>query len=126
MDTYDIFLGQESIGKAEVKVEGLYYRLCCRCTLSGQVMYRLVAICGDRQENLGVLVPMGDTFGLETRLAIKRLGKGKLEFRVIPKHTQLNGRFIPLMPEDPFTHINKIRSAYLARKNGKVGIVIPE
>lgn len=126
MDRYDILLGQDPVGKAEVCVEGLYYRFRCQCELSGQVMYRLVVLCGGKQENLGVLIPVGDSFGLETKLAVKRLGKGKLEFRLLPKHARLDGRFVPLTPEEPFTYIDKLRSAYLARKNGKVGLIIPE
>lgn len=126
MDRYDILLGQDPVGKAEVCIEGLYYRFRCRCELSGQVMYRLVVLCGGKQENLGVLIPVGDSFGLETKLAVKRLGKGKLEFRLLPKHTHLDGRFVPLTPDEPFSYISRVRTAYLARKDGKIGVVIQE
>ena len=126
MDPYDIYLGQEPVGTAQVEIEGLYYRFRCQCRLSGQVMYRLVVMCNGHQENLGVLIPEGNGYILTTRLAMKRLGKGKLEFRLLPKHSQLNGKFVPLMPEEPFAYIRKIKEAYLARKNGELGIVITE
>ena len=40
---YDVLLGDEPIGKAQVKKEGLYYCISCRCRLSGEVVYRIEA-----------------------------------------------------------------------------------
>lgn len=122
MATYDVYLGQESVGTVSAEVEGLYYRFRCRCSLSGDVVYRLLVSCGDHQENLGVMIPVDGAFGLDTRLALKRLGKGMLQFRLLPKHPELGGRFVPLGPEEPFSYITKLRHAYLQRRNGQVGV----
>jgi hypothetical protein len=126
MDTYDVYLGQESVGKVDAQVEGLYYRFQCRCKLSGEVVYRLLVSCGDHQENLGALIREGDSFGLHTRLAMKRLGKGKLQFRLLPKHPDLDGLFVPLGPEEPFSYISKLRRAYLQRRNGQTGLAFKD
>jgi hypothetical protein len=122
MDTYDVYLGQESVGEVDAQVEGLYYRFQCRCKLSGEVVYRLLVSCGDHQENLGVLIPVGSSFGLNTRLALKRLGKGALQFRLLPKHPDLGDRFVPLGPEEPFSYISKLRYAYLQTRNAQKAV----
>ena len=64
---YDIRLGRDVIGKAEVTRQGLYYLFSCRCKLESDTMYRVTVSCGGHHENLGVLVPMGTEFGLDTK-----------------------------------------------------------
>lgn len=118
--------GGKDVGKVQVKKEGLYYRFYCRCQLSGDVVCRLMVSCGGKQESLGVLIPMGDCFGLETKLAAKRLGEGEPEFRVVPNKVVMPGKFIPLKPEEPFTYIERLKDAYLARQEGQIGVIIKE
>ncbi len=119
MDTYEIYLGQDAVGRADVEQQGLYYHFMCRCQLSGDVVYRVMVSCGTHQENLGVLVPVGDMFCAEKRLPLKRLGKGKLEFRLLPKHPKLDKKFIPLGPEEPFSYLTKLKNAYLVEQDRK-------
>lgn len=124
--SYDVVFGGQAVGKVQVKREGLYYRFLCRCSLTGDVVCRLVAVYGDRQESLGILVPRDGGFTLETRLAAKNLGQGIPEFRVVPNRTVLRGRFVPICPEEPFAYLARLKDAYLARQNGQVGAVIQE
>ncbi len=98
--------------------QGLYYRIQCRCAMTSDVIHRLVVSCGDRQESLGVLVPFGQEFGLDTKLAVKRLGRGELQFKIQPKHEEMK-EFVPLSPEEPFAYIARLRECYLVRHNGK-------
>lgn len=102
------------MGKAYVTQQGLYYRIQCRCAMSTDVMHNLVVSCGDQQESLGVLIPFGQEFGLDTKLAMKRLGKGLLQFRIVPKHSKAE-QFVPLSPEEPFAYIRRLRECYLVR-----------
>lgn len=122
--SYGVSFGKQQVGKVLVYQQGLYYHFCCRCRLSGQVMYRLAVSCGEKQENLGVLVPMGDGFGLETKLPVKRLGQGELEFQLVSQYEQRQDRFVPISPEEPFAYISRLKTAYLARKNGRIGIML--
>lgn len=115
---YPVYQGQEQLGKVRLEKQGLYYRLSCRCAVKDG-MYRLTASCGDRQENLGILLPMGDGFGLDTRLPVKRLGEEKLFFRIQPNHT---GTFVPIRPEEPFSYIERLKNAFLEIKDGEKGI----
>ena len=53
----DVRLGERTVGRVQVQTQGLYYVVTCRCGLSGDTVWRLQVSCGDRQSDLGVLVP---------------------------------------------------------------------
>ncbi len=112
------------MGKVQVLRQGLYYRFICRCQLTGDVMCRLYVRCGQRQESLGVVVPVGTGFGLDTRLPVKRLGEGPMEFQLIPKWDSAGVRFVPIYPEEPFSYIEKLKDAYLARQGTQIGVIL--
>lgn len=123
---YDIFMGREAVGTATVERQGLYYRFQCRCRLSGDILCRVTVECDGHHENLGILVPMGDSFGLTTKLAVKKIGKGVLKFRIIPKHPSGKGQFIQVYPEEPFAYLSRLKNAFLEVRNGQAGVVIPD
>lgn len=119
-------MGDKPIGTANVRREGLYYRIHCRCGISGEVLCRVLVRCGKREESLGILVPQDGAFGLDTRIPVKRVGEGPLTFCAAPRHRDLQGQFIPLCPEEPFHYITRLKEAYLEKRNGQLGIVIKE
>ena len=123
---YAVIMGKEQAGRVQVQREGLYYRFCCRCRLSGDVVCRLAVRCGDREESLGVLVPTGDCFGLDKRIPVKNIGEGEMLFFLLPKRDGFQGEFIPIYPEEPFAYIARLKDAFLARQNGQIGVVIKE
>ncbi len=126
-ESYEVLFGSVPAGKVQVLRQGLYYHFHCRCRLSGDVMCRLFVRRGDKEENLGVVIPMGDGFGLDTRVPVKRLGEGPMEFRLAPKHDKPREKtFVPIAPEEPFTYLEKLKDAYLAQQNGVIGAVIDE
>ena len=106
--------------------QGLYYRFLCRCRLTGDVVCRLYITCGGQQENLGVVVPEGGGFGLDTRLPAKRFRAGEPTFSLIPKHTVPSGQFVPITPEEPFAYIERLKTSFLVKKYGKMGIMIDD
>lgn len=120
---YCVFDGKKAVGKVQVLRQGLYYHIVCCCILSGEVK-RLWVSCGDKQECLGVLVPVGGGFGLETRVAVKRLGEGELVFSLEQKRSNPEGKFVPIVPEEPFAYIERLKEAYLVKKNGQAGIIL--
>lgn len=125
-ENYEVLFGQNAAGKVQVLHQGLYYLFHCRCRLSGDTVCRLFVRCGDREESLGVVVPMGDGFGLDTRLAVKRLGEGEMQFRLVPKHDrQREGTFVPIAPEEPFAYLARLKDAYFARQGETPGVVLP-
>ena len=121
---YEIMLGGKSIGWMEVQQEGLYYRFCCRCDLTGSVIYKIIADCGGEKRNLGIVVPMGGRFGLDTKVAVKYFQKAEPHFCAVPRHQSIEGKFIPVYPEEPFAYLSKLQKAYLEKRNGQIGVVI--
>lgn len=109
-------------GKVTVSRQGLYYKIRCRCILPSEDIFRLQAACGIRRENLGVLVPVQDRFGLDTRIPVKQLGEGELAFTVISKRQPVQGNFVPILDEEPFAYISRLKKSFLEIKNGQVGI----
>lgn len=124
--TYEIMLGGEPVGQAVVCRQGLYYRFSCRCDLSGEVIYRITVTCGGKSESLGIPVPRDGEFHLDTKLAASRLGQGEPRFAAVPRRPELSGMFVPISPEEPFRYLHRLENAFLARKDGQPGIVIPE
>ena len=75
---------------------------------------------------MGVVVPVGEGFGLETRLPVKRLGEGEMAFFLLPKHDRPRERFVPIYPEEPFSYLSRLKEAYLEKREGQLGAVFPE
>lgn len=115
-------LWDKPVGKVEVRREGLYYHFYCRCQVEIDTVCRVMA----DKENLGVLIPVGNGFGLETRIPAKRFGENVPEFRLVPNRPVLEGKFIPIKPEEPFAYIARLKQAYLTRQNGEMGITVQE
>ena len=123
---YEVWFGNRVTGSVRVQRQGLYYRFCCRCTLSGDVICRLRVQCGNADEDLGILVPMGDTFGTDTVLPVKRLGDGTLKFTLVPKNAAVSLLIAPVYPEEPFAYIERLKDAFLVRKGNRLNIGIKE
>ena len=126
MGTYPILRGGETIGQACMEKKGLYYHFTCRCELSGEVIYRLTVSCGEKSENLGVPVPVGGEFTLNTRIPVSRLGQGEITVRAVPKHGQLEGQFIPVSPDEPFEYLRQLEKAVFEKRNGQPGILLKD
>lgn len=123
---YLIYLGSNTIGKAQVQRQGLYYRILCKCSLQGNVMHNIWITCGDNEINLGLCAPEGDCFTLRKCIPIKQVGEGQLAFCVRPRHESVAGRFVPLRADEPFAYLEKLRGAVLEKRGDIQGIVIPE
>lgn len=123
---YELTRMGKPCGHVAVEKQGLYYHFSCRCRLPEGQMYCLTVHCGDRQENLGVCVPMDGQFGAEKRIPCKRLGEGTMEFSLLPKHEKREGKFVPIYPEAPFAYLTRLEDAVLESRDGQLGIVIRE
>lgn len=119
---HEILLWDKVVGKAEVSREGLYYRFRCRCQLAEDAVCRVTA----GKENLGILVPCGNGFELDTKLPVKRFGDTVPEFRLVPNKPVLEGKFVPIKPEEPFAYIERLQDAFLVRRGDEIGICIKE
>ena len=126
--SYDVLLDGTAVGRVQVSRQGLYDRYSCRCRLPGREVCRLYVRCGDRQENLGVLIPEGADFCLETGIPAKRLGEGERRFFVVPKSQKAPQpvAFLPIRPDQPFDFIEQLKDACLAVRDGQAGALLPK
>ena len=123
---YEVFFGNQQAGKVQVTRQGLYYRFVCRCKLTGDVVCRLYVSCGGQRENLGVVVPVGEGFGLDTRQSVKRFRAGEPSFSLVPKNEMASGQFVPIVPEEPFAYIERLKTSFLVKKYGQMGILLED
>ncbi len=137
-ETYPICLEGRTVGQAEMVREGLYCRFRCRCRLPGGQIHRVFLEWDEAEEPLGVLAPSGGEFCLDTRIPAKRLGRGTPRFRVGPKQEQKPeheheqkqkqeqeqkpGEFVPLVPDQPFSELYRLKNARFVQIDGKPGI----
>ena len=124
--TYEIRRGNETVGTAKVEKQGLYYRICCRCRVSGEGMRRIVVTCGKTREDLGICVPVDGNFGLDRKIPCKRFGEGVPAFSMMPKYPEAAGKFVPVYPDEPFAYMTRLKDAYLQVRDGQPGIVITD
>ena len=123
---YDVYMGTNVVGAAFVERQGLYFCFNCRCRLSVGSLFRVMVECDGHHENLGILVPQGGWFVLETRLPVKRFGDGVLRFFVTPKYPSGQGTFIAVYPDEPFAYLTRLKNAFLDYRNGQAGVVIKD
>ena len=83
-------------------------------------------ICGGKQENLGVCIPLGSFFGLEKKIPCKRLDRGIPEFFLTPRDPGTQGKFVPVYPEEPFAYMSRLKGAFLEIRDGQMGVVLQE
>ena len=125
-ENYSVTVGGKHTGKVIVRRQGLYYHFSCRCSLSGEIMYRLMVTCGTVNVNLGILVPENGGFALDTKQPIKRIGEGELRFVLVPKQDIQPVIFVPISPEEPFAYISRLKRSFLAIRNEQMGLMIDE
>ena len=121
---YEVFQDGKPVGKVEVFREGLYCRFSCRCRPVGEEIRRLWMICGEREVDLGLCVPMDGGFGTEKRIPVRQCGTGMPEFELRHKEDTLRGKFIPLSPEEPFQYLHRLATAFLEKRGTRLGIVL--
>lgn len=121
---YEVFLGNSPAGKVQIIRQGLYYRIICRCRISGAVVHKLYAVCGRRKEDLGIVVPVEGGFGTELRVPVKRFGEAVFSFHLRPKQEYMEGSFAPIFPEEPFSYIARLKESFLEHRDNQIGIRI--
>ena len=111
---FDVTRDGQAVGTVQVKREGLYYYISCRCRVADGEIHRLYA----GGEGIGVLIPEKGELILTTKVAAKRLKDGcAFSLDGNPRN------FIPIRPGEPFEHLDKLRAGRLAWRDGRAGLV---
>ena len=124
--SYPVTCKGTHVGKVIVQRNGLYYHFSCRCHLADQTIYRLVVTVGTTHINLGVLVPMNGSFILNTKQPVKTIGEGEMSFDLVTKKEDCSVTFVPIVPEEPFSYISRLKDSFLELQDGQPGITIKE
>jgi hypothetical protein len=53
---------------------------------------------------------------------VKQLGEGELRFQVAVRHQKPDKLFVPVRAEEPFAYLSRLTDAYLAKKDGRLGV----
>ena len=112
---YAVTLDGQTVGTVELKREGLYYRILCRCRVADNRVHRLYA----DGEKIGVPVPKNGVLILETKVAASRLKSG-CAFSL----DENRGQFIPIRPGEAFSHLDKLHMGRLAFRDGDPGLLL--
>ena len=121
---YSVTCRGQHVGIVYVQKEGLYYHFSCCCSISKDIMYRLIVDYGNSKEHLGILVPKGNDFVLEKKVPAKRVSERNMIFELIPKHVLHAGTFVPISPTEPFSYISSLKKSFLGIQNETLGIVL--
>lgn len=123
---YEVKFGAQTVGKVQVIRQGLYFRFLCWCIVPKDVVLKLVLRSGGICKSIGVLIPTGDGFSLDKKYPVKMFEAGKVEFYLVQRHDTVNGKFVPIYPEEPFAYITKLKNGFLATKNGQIGVMLKD
>lgn len=121
----ELTIGSRKVGRVQLIQDGLYYQVICRAELHGTILYRLVAVTQGRRENIGILGPAEGGWGLQKKVPCKKLDPEDLTFLLIPSHESMEGKFVPISPEEPFSYLENLKDIYLHRQQDRLGVVVP-
>lgn len=108
------------VGKAEVNESGLYCTVRCTCQRSDKIQ-RIIAKCGEREENIGICVPSGKHMEVKARIPKKRLQN--LQGFCVASGAQ-KVKWLPLKEGQPVDCLYEVLSGRLAVRNGQIGVEI--
>ena len=52
--------------------------------------------------------------------------EGQPEFSLEPRQETDGGTFAPIVPEEPFSYIERLKTGFLVRKYGEIGVLFPD
>lgn len=117
---YDILLNGLTIGHVQVDREGLYYKFRCNCKFNDNKIYRIKVTDSVTEITLGICVPEGDNFILNTKVPVKKLQKDSLIFTAELRSEQA----IVAETGKSFSYLDKLETARLQYTNGQIKIII--
>ena len=118
---FEIFYHDRVVGTADVKTEGLYYRIVCHCVPPDESVYRICVSDGLNTRNLGICVPEGNTFFLTARIPVKYL-KEKMRFELMASKQEQEK--ISVSTDEPFNALDHLETARFQIVNGQPEILI--
>ena len=117
---FAVTLDGAAAGEAQLRREGLYTHIFCRCIAPEGRIWRL--FCGS--ERIGVLVPGAGGLVLETKVASKRLQKGCALYLRDCAEPWNPENFYPIREEEEFPALEQLHRGVLAYREGTPGLLL--
>ena len=112
---YTVIQNDAPVGQVQLAKEGLYYVIQCQVNLAKPGTYRLWAQTGEHSLDLGICVPYGGCFGLQTRIPAKKINPNQLRF-LLKDSSKI--QCIPVFEDQPFSCIQLLEKGKLCMKEG--------
>lgn len=119
---YPVFWNGEKTGEVTVTKQGLYYAFSCVVHLPPGSHCRLYASTQGEIRDMGLCVPSGNAFVLQTRIPAKYFGGGEYSFCLNKPVTE---EFVPVSSDKPFPALDRLESGKFAICGAEPGIVFP-
>ena len=123
MHNYDVFYGQDKIGKASVEREGLYYHFRCQCDQPSDGIYYGILQTENRQFNLGVCIPENGRFCAYKRIPVKEFENENFKFCLITKDAKRK-MLVAVDKDKPFGYLQDLESASLNHSGEEIQIAL--
>lgn len=117
---FEILCESVVVGSAEMKREGLYYKIHCTCTPPNDRIHRITVSDGTTVRDLGICVPSGTKFTLTARLPMKCFQSEKLSFALVTQ----DRTGTPVSDGAPFDRLDDLEAARLQITDGQPEIII--
>ena len=121
--TYELISEGRVAGSVTVGRKGLYYHIHCSCFPAEEDMFRLIMEVGENMYDLGILIPANNSFMLQTRIPVKSICEGSVNFRLEQQRSHKQSHGLSISPEEPFRYLSRLERAYLTMHNKEIKIM---
>lgn len=125
VNSYDVFWEGKAVGTASFEKEGLYWKIRCCCDIPDDVPYQVTLKAGE-EIDMGLLVREENGYCLTKRIAMKRIGDMQPSLMASPRRAKALEAFQPIISDEPFSYIEKIKNTKLETKDETVGIMVAQ
>lgn len=118
---YNIYFQDDSVGKATITLQGLYYCMSGFCYLEKGHIYELVLLEKNVKKSLGVLVPENGRFIFSKKIPMKSIQED-ISFCVIVRSNASVENFYAVKENKVFPYIDRLENAIMKSNEGEVGV----
>ncbi len=120
---YPVYMSKTTVGSVTVEEKGLYYSFRGSCVLPKERIYALWVQNGSEEIKLGICVPEGTGFQIDTKLPAKRFLNKEFRFFVL-EHNSGPQEFHPVCHDGTFSQLDQLKRACFKTIDGKTGICV--
>ena len=122
--TYEVFYDRNVVGEACLRKKGLYWCFECYCKpVSGHIC-RIEIRTKLGWKSLGIPVPEGSGWRLNTKISARQLECDSPQFRLVRLEEDPPGRFLPVIEDQPFPELSQVRKGRFSYCDGIPGILL--